>query len=86
VQVVLAPRALLAPRAQLSTRARFWVETIALVSVIACALALAIAIIGALAGAAAGEAKAGQSHSLKFASRDVFPMARASVREIPRSA
>jgi hypothetical protein len=58
VQVVLAPRSLF------STRALFWVETIALTSVIACALALAIAILGFLAGAAAGETESGQSSSL----------------------
>ena len=83
MEVALAPRPLLS---FVSRRARFWVETIALVSVIACALALAIAILGALAGAAAGEAESGQSHSLNFASREVFPMARAFTREIPRSA
>jgi hypothetical protein len=50
---------ILAPRSVLSTRAIFWIRTIALVSVIACALAFAIAILGTLAGAATGEAKSG---------------------------
>lgn len=55
--------AFLGPRPPLSTRARFWVETIALASVIACALALAIAILGLLAGAAAEGFESGQSRS-----------------------
>lgn len=50
-----------APRSLLSTGARFWVETIALVSVIACAFALVIATLGAVAGTAAGEPESGQS-------------------------
>jgi len=44
-----------------STNARFWIETIALVGAIACALALLIATLGAVAGAAAGELESGQS-------------------------
>ncbi|MGA7931260.1 MAG: hypothetical protein WCA20_35355 [Candidatus Sulfotelmatobacter sp.] len=55
VQVVPAPRSLF------STGARFWIETIALASVIACALALVIASLGAVAGAAAGDPESGQS-------------------------
>jgi hypothetical protein len=43
-----------------TTRARFWIETIALVSAIACALALLIASLGAVAGAASRELKSGQ--------------------------
>jgi len=55
VQVLAAPRSLF------STAARFWIETIALVSVIACAFALVIATLGAVAGTAAGEPESGQS-------------------------
>jgi hypothetical protein len=51
----------LAPRSLQSSKARFWVETIALASVIACALALAIAILGFLAGAAAAGSESLQS-------------------------
>jgi len=40
-----------------TTRARFWIETIALVSAIACAQALLIATLGAAVGAAAGESE-----------------------------
>jgi hypothetical protein len=58
VQVVLAPRSIF------STGPRFWLETIALVTVITCALALVIATLGAVAGAAAaGEPESGQSRS-----------------------
>jgi len=39
---------------------RFWIETIALVSAIACAQALLIATLGAAAGAAAGESESRQ--------------------------
>jgi hypothetical protein len=55
VQVVPAPRSIF------STAARFWIETIAVASIIACALALVIASLGAVAGAAAGEPGSGQS-------------------------
>jgi hypothetical protein len=56
LQVVRASRSLV------STRARFWIETIALVTVITCALALVIATLAAVAGAAAaGEPESGQS-------------------------
>jgi hypothetical protein len=41
-------------------KARFWIETIALVSAIACSQALFIAILGAAAVAAAGELDSGQ--------------------------
>jgi hypothetical protein len=51
----------LSPRSLFSAGPRFWIETIALVSVIACALALLIATLGAVAGAAAGEPQSGQS-------------------------
>jgi hypothetical protein len=55
-------RAVFAPRSLFSTGPRFWIETIALVTVIACALALVIATLGAVAGAAAaGEPESGQS-------------------------
>jgi hypothetical protein len=54
VQVVPAPQSLF------STTARFWVETIALASVITCFLALVIASLGAVAGAAAEEPESGQ--------------------------
>jgi hypothetical protein len=54
-------RAILAPRSLFSAGPRFWVETIALVTVIACALALVIATLGAVAGATAGEPESGQS-------------------------
>jgi hypothetical protein len=53
--------AVLALRSAYSTRARFWIETIALVSAIACVLALVIATLGAaMAGAASGEQEPGQ--------------------------
>jgi len=51
----------LAPRSLQSSKARFWVETIALASVIACSLALAIAILGFLAGAVAAGSESLQS-------------------------
>jgi hypothetical protein len=54
-------RVVLAPRSLFSTAARFWIETIALASVIACFLALVIASLGAVAGAAAEEPESGQS-------------------------
>lgn len=50
-------------RSLFSTRARFWIETIALVCVIACAFALVIATLGAIAGAAVEEPESGQSRS-----------------------
>jgi hypothetical protein len=50
-----------AARSFVPTRLRFWVQTIALVSVIALAFALVIATLGAVAGAAAGEPESGQS-------------------------
>src|ERR1700693_2805017 len=55
VQGVVAPQSLF------STGARFWIETIALVSVIACAFALVIATLGAVAETAAPETESGQS-------------------------
>jgi hypothetical protein len=44
-------------------RARFWIETIAFVCGIACALGLLFAALGAVAGAAAGEPESGQRES-----------------------
>lgn len=52
-----------AHRAMASKKARFWIETIALVSVIACALAMVIAALGAVAGAATGEPQSSQPGS-----------------------
>jgi hypothetical protein len=54
-------QAVSAPQSLSSTRTRFWIETIALVSMIACVLALLIATLGAVAGAAAKEPESGQS-------------------------
>ena len=56
-----------APRSLFSTAARFWIETIALASVIACALALVIASLGAVAGAAAEEPESAQPVPLSTA-------------------
>lgn len=53
-------RAVFACRSVAEIKARFWVDTIALVSAIACALALVIAVLGTVAGAAAGESESGQ--------------------------
>jgi hypothetical protein len=55
-----AVQAVLARRPVTSIKARFWVDTIALVSAIACALALVLAVLGTFAGAAAGESESGQ--------------------------
>jgi hypothetical protein len=49
------------PRSSFSPRARFWIETFALVSVIAFVFALVIATLVAIAGAAAEEPESGQS-------------------------
>ena len=49
-----------AQRVPAELRAHFWIETIALVSAIACILAIVIAALGAAAGTAAGEAESGQ--------------------------
>jgi uncharacterized low-complexity protein len=57
-------RVVLGPQPLSSINAKFWIETIALVSAIACALALVIATLGAVAGAAAGGPESGQSSSL----------------------
>jgi uncharacterized low-complexity protein len=43
-----------------TTKANFWIETIALVSAIACAQALLIATLGAAVGAASSESESGQ--------------------------
>jgi hypothetical protein len=61
MQVVSAPRTLS------SKRTRFWIEMIALVSIIACALALGIATLGAVAGAAAKEPESSQSGASSIA-------------------
>jgi hypothetical protein len=44
-----------------SIKARFWIETIAWTTAVACALALAIALLGAVAGSAAAEPESGQA-------------------------
>jgi hypothetical protein len=44
-----------------SIKARFWIETIAWTTAIACALAFVIAVLGAVAGAAAAEPESGQA-------------------------
>lgn len=55
IQIVPTPRSLFSPRA------RFWIETFALVSVIAFVFALVIATLVVIAGAAAEEPESGQS-------------------------
>ncbi len=77
----------LAPRLVLS--ARFWFETIALASAVACALALAFAILGFLAGTAAegsesDHSKSDQSksdHSRSGQSVHLVPSSIARIRE-----
>jgi hypothetical protein len=56
-----AMRVVLVHSSLVAIKARFWIETIAWTTAIACALALVIAVLGAVAGAAAAEPESGQT-------------------------